>query len=473
MFYGLDDYTWFPMFLSLVVSWSFGSFPEGHVAAAEQSWKYLKPSLLCSQLMSACGNRQSLGKIRPQLPALLQPARKNTRRSFDKMYQPDFHRFSINPNLQNDKFAPHGESLTPKIPQVPHFNFWVKKSLTASLTCNPDNAQGVSCHFFQETETKGWTESDGFQVRNSERSHVQILLASKVSTATPPSLETDYRFDCLEFLKNGESLWIAGQTLWGQNSLGKYNSSDTRTQLPSSTPCKQGELKSEDTDFARDLLSNFAPAHHGINVNVGFDQHDLQHATHATIRTCKKMQMNTANMAQKMRWDLMHKVTQVVYPASTMDPQGAVQLRSRSSRSLENPPHPNLHKAPRSISMHLSVVSLSTAETFEVCTVPLCRFPQSELPTVANSIGPSVEHAVVHQESFGSLNGTANSISKGIEQPQGHHTPLCNLPLDSGSYLFYSHVILDHLCLVPGQVYLMEPFQRPGLLPQVLRFLPS
>jgi len=71
--------------------------------------------------------------------------------------------------------------------------------------------------------------------------------------------------------------------------------------LPSSTPCKQGELKSEDTDFARDLLSNFAPAHHGINVNVGFDQHDLQHATHATIRTCKKMQMNTANMAQKMR----------------------------------------------------------------------------------------------------------------------------------------------------------------------------
>ena len=130
MFYGLDDYARFPIFLSLVVSWSFGSFPEGHVAAAEQSWKYLKPSLLCSQLMSACGNRQNLGKIRPQLPALLQPARKNTRRSFDKMCQPDFHRFSINPNLQNDKFAPHGESLTPKIPQVPqvpHFNFLGQK----------------------------------------------------------------------------------------------------------------------------------------------------------------------------------------------------------------------------------------------------------------------------------------------------------------------------------------------------------
>lgn len=32
---------------------------------------------------------------------------------------------------------------------------------------------------------------------------------------------------------------------------------------------------------------------------------------------------------------------------------------------------------------------------------------RSELQTVANSISPSVEHAVVHQESFGSLNGTA------------------------------------------------------------------
>lgn len=137
--------------------------------------------------------------------------------------------------------------------------------------------------------------------------------------------------------------------------------------------------------------------------------------------------------------------------------------------------------SPRGCAAEVQIIKVfgesSTSELAQ-STVPLCRFPllnrsKSELPTVANSIGPSVEHAVVHQESFGSLNGTANSISKGIEQPQGHHTPLCNLPLDSGSYLFYSHVILDHLCLVPGQVYLMEPFQRPGLLPQVLRFLPS
>ena len=64
----------------------------------------------------------------------------------------------------------------------------------------------------------------------------------------------------------------------------------------------------------------------------------------------------------------------------------------------------NLHKAPRSFSMHRSV-SRSTVG-FEV----IMKRSSSELQTVANSIGPSVEHAVVHQESFGSLNGTANSI---------------------------------------------------------------
>ena len=127
----------------------------------------------------------------------------------------------------------------------------------------------------------------------------------------------------------------------------------------------------------------------------------------------------------------------------------------------------NLHKAPRSISMHRSVMSRSTVG-FEV--IRCLKRSSSELQTVANSIGPSVEHAVVHQESFGSLNGTANSI-------EWHWTAsysICNLP-DSGSYLFYSHVMYTFFwqarCI--WWIFVFEFLQHPGLLPQILRFLPS
>lgn len=106
------------------------------------------------------------GKIRPQLPSLLQP--KESAEIFcQNVENPTFIRFSINPNLQHHKFATHRESLTPKTPQVPHFKFWVKKSLTASLTCNPDNAQGVSYHFPRNRDEGmdriGWVPSQKFR----------------------------------------------------------------------------------------------------------------------------------------------------------------------------------------------------------------------------------------------------------------------------------------------------------------------
>ena len=118
------------------------------------------------------------GKIRPQLPALLQP-RKKTQSSFVKMWKVDSHRCSINPNLQNDKFAPHGESLTSKI-QSFHTSIGSKKSLTASLTCNPDNAQGVSYHSKKKPRQK-----DGRKNFKSEIQKCHSLQSEHCNTTKP------------------------------------------------------------------------------------------------------------------------------------------------------------------------------------------------------------------------------------------------------------------------------------------------
>ena len=51
------------------------------------------------------------------------------------MWKPDVHKCSINPNLQNDKTAPHRESLTPKRngSTVPHFNFAICAKISAFI----------------------------------------------------------------------------------------------------------------------------------------------------------------------------------------------------------------------------------------------------------------------------------------------------------------------------------------------------